>query len=497
MESTKPLEFEVPARNYLNSTGCYIQNVEGKGRGVFASREILAHTDIEISPVLLFTSSEYQQHGKYTMLDHYTFKWRDGRMALSLGLGSLFNHSQTPNISYRLEPNIDSIRYTTTRRIKPDEELCIFYGHALWFEPVDKQDSTVREDAVEDEWGGLFHLQQEEEKNGPFLQGSPEELVPEHELPFTRLRLVDDEAEDELSAVQTEPAWVVDIPNPKYTAGMLKWLKQTDYDALAHLKRIRKTGSTTTLLLCTVSLAPMVPQLPVDIGLDPPYVLQVPRSAALTQAALRHKTMFWPTVYAPRKKHELEPWPRAKVRWAWEAMRTVMDETNAVKAKGELPVVAHVPVPYDEAVRQATQVTKAITAHDKRVSASHPLRHAALNLVRLIADQHAKIPTAPCAGKEVANNDDSKTCNGAHYLLTDLTVFLSHEPCIMCSMALLHSRVQEVIYFVPMEKTGGCGSVACLPKLPGVNHRFSIGRWKLTASDWKADDLHVGEEVDA
>lgn len=48
----------------------------------------------------------------------------------------------------------------------------------------------------------------------------------------------------------------------------------------------------------------------------------------------------------------------------------------------------------------------------------------------------------------------------------------------MCSMALLHSRVKEVFYLVPMPKTGGCGSVACLPALKGVNHRYNIGRWK-------------------
>jgi len=45
-------------------------------------------------------------------------------------------------------------------------------------------------------------------------------------------------------------------------------------------------------------------------------------------------------------------------------------------------------------------------------------------------------------------------------------------------MALLHSRVKEVIYLIPMEKTGGCGGTVCVPKLEGVNHRFNIGRWK-------------------
>ena len=44
-------------------------------------------------------------------------------MLLALGVGSLFNHSQTPNLDYRIDHNI-----------APDEELTIFYGSSIWFE---------------------------------------------------------------------------------------------------------------------------------------------------------------------------------------------------------------------------------------------------------------------------------------------------------------------------------------------------------------------------
>lgn len=44
---------------------------------------------IEVAPVLLFEKKEYEEHGRFTLLDHYTFTWRDGRMALPLGLGRL------------------------------------------------------------------------------------------------------------------------------------------------------------------------------------------------------------------------------------------------------------------------------------------------------------------------------------------------------------------------------------------------------------------------
>jgi len=56
-----------------------------------ASQSIPGQTIIDISPVLLFDQEEYEAHGKYTTLDHYTFKWRDGIMALALGLGMFYS----------------------------------------------------------------------------------------------------------------------------------------------------------------------------------------------------------------------------------------------------------------------------------------------------------------------------------------------------------------------------------------------------------------------
>lgn len=67
----------------------------------------------------------------------------------------------------------------------------------------------------------------------------------------------------------------------------------------------------------------------------------------------------------------------------------------------------------------------------------------------------------------------------------------------MCSMALLHSRVKEVFFLIPMERTGGCGGAVCVPRLEGVNHRFAIGRWKVGAGEVNVDGLEVDGDIDS
>lgn len=118
-------------------------------------------------------------------------------------------------------------------------------------------------------------------------------------------------------------------------------------------------------------------------------------------------------------------------------------------------------------------------ARDRRIAAKHPLRHVIIDVIRQVADWRASLANEmlpSLAGQQ----EDEVIQNGTSYLLTNQVMFTSHEPCIMCSMALLHSRVKEVHYLIPMLKTGGCGGAACLPALPGVNHRFRIYSWNAT-----------------
>ena len=162
----------------------------------------------------------------------------------------------------------------------------------------------------------------------------------------------------------------------------------------------------------------------------------------------------------------------------------------AVDGSFQVPIASGVPKPYSP----EEQPILDFLAGDTRTSKRHPLRHAIINLTREVGEASFDQPGDPIS--------EEPRQNGSNYLLTSRILFTTHEPCIMCSMALLHSRVAKVMYLMPMNKTGGCGGLACLPKLEGVNHKFGILRWKkreraslgLSEEDWK--ELEVRDDLD-
>lgn len=66
------------------------------------------------------------------------------------------------------------------------------------------------------------------------------------------------------------------------------------------------------------------------------------------------------------------------------------------------------------------------------------------------------------------------SCESTSYICTGFDVYLSHEPCMMCAMALLHSRVRRIFYVCPRLQFGALGSLTKLHTLPGINHRYEV-----------------------
>ena len=58
--------------------------------------------------------------------------------------------------------------------------------------------------------------------------------------------------------------------------------------------------------------------------------------------------------------------------------------------------------------------------------------------------------------------------------IADATVYVTKEPCPMCSGAMLMSRVKRVCYAVPDPKMGCLGGATNLNDLPRVNHHVEL-----------------------
>lgn len=81
--------------------------------------------------------------------------------------------------------------------------------------------------------------------------------------------------------------------------------------------------------------------------------------------------------------------------------------------------------------------------------------------------------TDPTAHAEImAMRDAAKTLG--NYRLTDCDLYVTLEPCVMCSGAIMHARIQRVIYGARDPKTGACGSAIDLFAQPHLNHHAEV-----------------------
>ncbi|MEO0139649.1 MAG: nucleoside deaminase [candidate division WOR-3 bacterium] len=58
--------------------------------------------------------------------------------------------------------------------------------------------------------------------------------------------------------------------------------------------------------------------------------------------------------------------------------------------------------------------------------------------------------------------------------LRDSSVYVTVEPCIMCSGALVLAKVKEVIFSIPNEKFGGTYTLYQIPLDTRLNHRVVV-----------------------
>lgn len=124
-----------------------------------------------------------------------------------------------------------------------------------------------------------------------------------------------------------------------------------------------------------------------------------------------------------------------------DLMRRALESARSAGRAGEVPIGA-VLVDADGTI-VAESGNAPIREHD-------PTAHAEVNVLR-------------AAGRMLGN-----------YRLPATTLYVSLEPCPMCASALVHARVDRIVFAASDPKTGACGSVFDLVGDPRLNHRIEV-----------------------
>lgn len=79
----------------------------------------------------------------------------------------------------------------------------------------------------------------------------------------------------------------------------------------------------------------------------------------------------------------------------------------------------------------------------------------------------------PTAHAEVIALRDAAT-RSDNYRLTDATLYVTLEPCLMCAGAMIHARINRLVFGASDPKRGAIDSTAHAFETQGLNHRIEV-----------------------
>jgi tRNA(adenine34) deaminase len=79
----------------------------------------------------------------------------------------------------------------------------------------------------------------------------------------------------------------------------------------------------------------------------------------------------------------------------------------------------------------------------------------------------------PTAHAEIVALRGAAACLG-NYRLNGVTLFVTLEPCAMCAGAMIHARIDRLVYAAADPKAGAAGSVLSVLNHPQLNHQMQV-----------------------
>ncbi|GAB5355290.1 hypothetical protein AAMO2058_000192500 [Amorphochlora amoebiformis] len=263
------------------------------------------------------------------------------------------------------------------------------------------------------------------------------------------------------------------IVEPKNASKMIKRSNELfPMPEYRHLKRIRKTQATdTTGTKGQESAIKSLKEMICEVK-----TVEVPKHPPATEEEFQTWSKLWPISQRPRKP---EPSPELTAEKKHEMcgfMRQAIEEASRAAKNGQIPIGCVIVDPGSSQVLAK--------AFDERLGLGqnppHPLHHAAMRCIDRVSKRDLKLYPSDMKrgekrGREDSLEGDERGARDKPYLCTGFDMYITHEPCVMCTMAATHSRIGRVFWSTrnPYCEEGALGSNYKLHCDSRLNHRLN------------------------
>lgn len=275
--------------------------------------------------------------------------------------------------------------------------------------------------------------------------------------------IVDDNITSPSIALQT--VYTAQLKSKKDASTLLKSLPPLP-PTLDHLKRIRCINNSLEIVIGEESLPDEHPLFPC---LEQSSIRQteVPKYKPLTSYKFKKSGEFWPCNFHPDK--DIEKLVSENAGFSENELTLISKNINFALQKIEKTGSQSCAI-YDPIENEFICVAN---------SSSGLIKHSVINCLKILAETQNNSNEQTILSKEWNFGEllcRKRVVRNKHsdYLCTGLDIYLSHEPCLMCAMALLHSRAKRIFFVNTSPVRGGLMSSVKLQCVDGINHRFNV-----------------------
>lgn len=310
--------------------------------------------------------------------------------------------------------------------------------------------------------------------------------------------VLDEKYYNETPTVKT---YVAVMKSPKHISRVVKSLNEIlPVPQLQHLKRVKRNQEKFMVILDYVSeeeeeetLEQPPKKLKIDeltyleklkekgfnfhefeiVGVE---ICEVPESGPKTRAQYEQASRYWPVNFHPEKKLETMMSEKMFEESEWKyhihnmtRLLKIMKE----KKKGNVALVVDFECKEDIAMGY------------ERVE-EHPLQHAIMVAVDAVASTHkggawnlpfSELTFSSAGSKKTRESGRDKILDegeNAPYLCTGYDLYVVREPCVMCAMSLVHSRIKRIFFHSRNPEKGALVSRCQIHAIKDLNHHYEV-----------------------